>query len=63
VAVLRPLTATTDIADLAKKSKRMAPPPAGIYHQTGGALGFDRLRAAAAGWRAATTSNGWPSAA
>jgi glutamate dehydrogenase len=47
VAVLRPLTATTDIADLARSTGRPVESVARIYHQTGAAFGFDRLRAAA----------------
>ncbi|MDP8916379.1 MAG: NAD-glutamate dehydrogenase, partial [Pseudomonadota bacterium] len=49
VAVLRPLTATSDIADLAKSARRPVPAVARLYHQTGEAFGFDRLRAAASG--------------
>ena len=49
VAALRPLTATSDIADLAKSSKRPAAAVARLYHQTGATFGFDRLRAAAGG--------------
>jgi len=49
VAVLRPLTATSDIADLAKGARRPVAAVARLYHQTGAAFGFDRLRAAAGG--------------
>jgi glutamate dehydrogenase len=48
VAALRPLTATTDIADLAKAAKWEVLPAARLYHAVGSAFGFDRLRAAAA---------------
>ncbi len=48
VAALRPLTATTDIADLAKAAKWEVIPAAKLYHAVGEAFGFDRLRAAAA---------------
>ncbi len=48
VAALRPLTATTDIADLAKAAKWDVPSAARLYHAVGEAFGFDRLRAAAA---------------
>jgi glutamate dehydrogenase len=49
VAVLRPLTATTDIADLAAAARRTVPAAARLYHQTGAVFGFDRLRYAAGG--------------
>jgi glutamate dehydrogenase len=49
VAVLRPLTATTDIADLARSSGRPVEAVARLYHQTGAVFGFDRLRYAAGG--------------
>jgi glutamate dehydrogenase len=48
VAALRPLTATTDIADLAKAARWEVIPAARLYHAVGSAFGFDRLRAAAA---------------
>jgi glutamate dehydrogenase len=48
IAVLRPLTATTDIADLAVRTGRSVEAAARLYHQTGAVFGFDRLRAAAA---------------
>jgi glutamate dehydrogenase len=47
VAALRPLTATTDIADLAKAAKWETIPTAKLYHAVGETFGFDRLRAAA----------------
>ncbi|MBX7249875.1 MAG: NAD-glutamate dehydrogenase [Caulobacteraceae bacterium] len=46
VAVLRPLTATSDVADLAKAVNWSVVPAARLYHQVGEALHFDRLRAA-----------------
>ena len=48
VAGLRPMTATTDIADLAKAARWGVIPTARLYHAVGEAFGFDRLRAAAA---------------
>ena len=48
VAALRPLTATTDIADLAKAARWEVIPAARLYHAVGSAFSFDRLRAAAA---------------
>ncbi len=47
VAMLRPLTATSDIGDLANALGWDAPAMARLYHQVGLALGFDRLRQAA----------------
>ncbi len=47
VAMLRPLTATSDIGDLANVAGWEAPSMARLYHQVGLALGFDRLRQAA----------------
>jgi len=47
VALLRPLTATSDIGDLANAAGWDAPSMARLYHQVGLALGFDRLRQAA----------------
>ena len=47
VAMLRPLTATSDIGDLANAAGWEAPSMARLYHQVGLALGFDRLRQAA----------------
>ena len=46
-ALLRPLVATTNIADLAGEGKWPAPAMATLYHQVGAAFDFDRLRAAA----------------
>jgi glutamate dehydrogenase len=51
VAGLAPLTATTDIADLAKFTGWTVAEAARFYHQTGAAFGYDRLRAAAAALR------------
>jgi glutamate dehydrogenase len=48
VAGLRPLTATTDIADLSKAARWGVIPTARLYHAVGETFGFDRLRAAAA---------------
>ena len=48
VAALRPLTATTDIADLARAARWDVIATARLYHAVGDAFGFDRLRAAAA---------------
>jgi len=47
VAVLRPLTATSDVADLAKAAGWGALPMARVYHQVGEVLHFDRLRTVA----------------
>jgi glutamate dehydrogenase len=47
VALLRPLTATSDIGDLAREAKWDAPSMARLYHQVGAAFDLDRLRAAA----------------
>jgi glutamate dehydrogenase len=49
IAALRPLTASSDIADLAKAANRSVVPTARLYFETGEAFGFDRLRAAASG--------------
>jgi glutamate dehydrogenase len=43
------MTASSDIADLAKAARRPVAASARIYHQTGAAFRFDRLRAAAGG--------------
>jgi glutamate dehydrogenase len=51
VAALRPLTATTDIADLAKAARWDVLATASLYHAVGEAFGLDRLRAAAASIR------------
>jgi glutamate dehydrogenase len=47
VAALRPMTAASDIADLAKSARRPVAAAARLYHQTGSHFRFDRLRAAA----------------
>jgi glutamate dehydrogenase len=47
VAALRPLTATSDVADLARSVGWPVIATARLYQQTGAALGLDRLRAAA----------------
>src|SRR5690606_32143286 len=47
VALLRPLTATSDIGELAREAKWDAPSMARLYHQVGAAFDLDRLRAAA----------------
>ena len=44
--VLRPLTAATDIADMARKAKWDVVPAARIYQAAGQVFGFDRVRAA-----------------
>ena len=46
VAVLRPLTATSDVADLARAVNWPVIAAGRLYHQVGEALHFDRLRAA-----------------
>ena len=46
VAVLRPLTATSDVADLARSLNWPVLSVGRLYHQVGEALHFDRLRAA-----------------
>lgn len=51
IAALRPLTATVDIADLAVEANASPAAAARLYHQVGGALGLDRLRAAASAVR------------
>jgi glutamate dehydrogenase len=51
VAMLRPLTATTDVADLARTARWDALSAARLYHAVGEAFGFERLRAAAASIR------------
>ena len=45
--VLRPLTAATDIIDMARKAKWGVVPAARVYQATGQVFGFDRVRAAA----------------
>jgi glutamate dehydrogenase len=47
IALLRPLTATSDVADLAGALGWPTPSLARIYHQVGAAFDFDRLRGAA----------------
>ncbi len=52
VALLRPLLALSDVADLAHGAGWAVVATARLYHQTGAAFAFDRLRAAAAGFLA-----------
>jgi glutamate dehydrogenase len=47
IAALRPLTALTDIADLAERSSWPVQAAARLYNQVGSVFGFDRLRYAA----------------
>ena len=47
VALLRPMTATSDIGDLARAAGWTAPAMARLYHQVGAIFDFDRMRAAA----------------
>jgi glutamate dehydrogenase len=47
VGALRPLTSTSDVADLALSAGWSFLAAGRIYHQTGAMFGFDRLRAAA----------------
>ncbi len=49
IAALRALTATADIADLAKAGRWEVLATARLYHAVGEAFGFDRLRAATGG--------------
>jgi len=49
LVMLRPLIASTDVADMAKKAKWEPIAAARIYHAVGQAFGFDRVRAAAGG--------------
>ncbi len=51
VAALRPMTATAEIADLAALKSWPVENAARLFHQTGQAFGFDRLRAAAGALR------------
>ena len=51
VAMLRPLNAATDIADLARAARWDVLATARLYHGVGEAFGFERLRAAAASIR------------
>ena len=46
--VLRPLTAATDVADMARAARWEVLPAARIYQAVGQAFGFDRVRAAGA---------------
>jgi glutamate dehydrogenase len=46
VAMLRPLTATSDVADLAKRVGWPVEAAARLYHQVGATFDFDRLRGA-----------------
>ncbi|RAK57369.1 NAD-glutamate dehydrogenase [Phenylobacterium deserti] len=50
-AVLQSLTTAADLVDLAEASSWPLPNVAHLYHATGAAFGFDRLRAASAGYR------------
>ena len=52
LGALRPLTATSDVADLALAAGWELLAAGRIYHQTGAYFQFDRLRAAAGGLRA-----------
>jgi glutamate dehydrogenase len=47
VAALQPLTTAADLVDLANASSWTVKDVARLYHQTGAAFGFDRLRGAA----------------
>ncbi len=47
IALMRPMVAASDIADLAREVKWSAPAMARLYHQVGAAFDLDRLRAAA----------------
>ncbi len=47
VAALQPLTIAADLVDLANASSWTVRDVARLYHQTGAAFGFDRLRGAA----------------
>ncbi|MBC6983326.1 NAD-glutamate dehydrogenase [Caulobacter sp. 17J80-11] len=47
IAVLRPLTATSDMAELAGRMHWPVAATARLYHQVGAAFAFDRLRSAA----------------
>ncbi len=49
IAALRPLTSTSDVADLALSAGWAVLAAGRIYHQAGAVFGFDRLRAAAGG--------------
>jgi len=52
VAALQPLTLTTDLVDLAEASSWALPAVARLYHATGEAFAFDRVRAAVGAYRA-----------
>ena len=52
VANLQPLTTAVDLVDLAEASSWALPNVARLYHQTGAAFAFDRLRVAAGGFTA-----------
>ena len=47
LVVLRPLTAATDVVDMARKAKWEPPAAARIYQAVGQVFGFDRVRGAA----------------
>ncbi|MGZ8370348.1 MAG: NAD-glutamate dehydrogenase domain-containing protein, partial [Caulobacteraceae bacterium] len=47
VALLRPLTTASDVADLARETRWDLTAAARVYHAAGAYFGFDRLRAAA----------------
>jgi glutamate dehydrogenase len=50
-AILQSMTTAADLVDLAEASSWPLPSVARLYHAAGAAFGFDRLRAAAAGYR------------
>ncbi|MFN4296482.1 MAG: NAD-glutamate dehydrogenase [Brevundimonas sp.] len=47
IALMRPMVAASDIADLSREAKWSPPAMARLYHQVGAAFDLDRLRAAA----------------
>jgi glutamate dehydrogenase len=47
LVVLRPLTAATDVVDMARKAKWEPPAAARVYQAVGQVFGFDRVRGAA----------------
>ena len=49
LVVLRPLTAATDVVDMARKAKWEPPAAARVYQAVGQVFGFDRVRGAAGG--------------
>jgi glutamate dehydrogenase len=51
-ALLAPMTTAADLVDLAEASSWPLQPVARLYHRTGEAFGFDRLRAAVGGYTA-----------